>query len=967
MSTQYGTRVDAPVVAGNNSDDDIASAIGRQIQGSFQYFDTVADMQDWSAKFKSRVYKTVAKVQTGANGEREEFKWDGINPDGSDGKWVKISDNGGVSLQNLDNDVYGNVKSIKVLGADLIQTKDGQIIIDIPKGDASSKSPAGDRSMGLQNASAINDLSKLITSLTGRVDAEATYFYKGGVPVFPDDPKRAYLVTVAGNASRSINAYTPDPSNGELLDGALLFIVNEDKDSIVTLSAVTSQSIDGGSSIEIPANNHAMLLGYDKKTSNWVKILSLSLSGKASETGSGPTLSVYDSGNGNFTGIEKLMFGNAIVTGSRVEKDKVTVTSVVKLRDEKQFMKEATDCRIVYPLQIANDPSLDNSALISIDQEHFNKAYDFRKAEGYLGYLGRDLVMTSQVKQSDDTHLTTAYLYPDSTMFQTKGKMITPNPRSKCISLTKDIDQNIDFYVGVTVDTIGVADVDGEVVVSLIETSNPNVAVNSASGEPMAKSHQLQRGENVGSFLIDGVLSLDVDSLDLKVKIQSTCGSILISGVLDGLTGVVVQELRENEQVGQAMTKWTADTGISPILQITPASKPVIEMPSIEAMKADGIEPDVTYPSAFTISTIDGWSLYSKSEFAIKMDDEALWMDDSSFINFGVILDEKTTSRITGKKLTITSEMAPYSGDFMLLPLNWMRKEDAPAFPAVTGIDANGKPVLSPGWYEVTSPLNIPKLQKGVTHTYSVYVGDSVQNLAFVIVPAKLGTKDNLAQLAIKSFKVVENDAKTTYDIKHKSMPNELYMTTSLEIFTRKDSHTNVSADGTAIPVWFHPDTRLHQSGNAPIYPCRIKEFEATGMQFDKQGSVKLDFSMSYTATEDANFIFYAMHYDRNGKLVGNEHHKGVPSGMISSSQRLFSIDDSETVRRDATFTADVNKGDFIVMYAQCAKSDVIQLIYQTGTYDQLHRNSAAVCTVTYMTEGSGNWAKGKIYDTGMY
>lgn len=87
MTIEYGTRVDAPIVAGSDDHDDIASAIGNQIRGNFQKFETIAERDAWTNKYKTRLFKTTAFVKSNADGDPQWFEWSGTKTDGTDGAW----------------------------------------------------------------------------------------------------------------------------------------------------------------------------------------------------------------------------------------------------------------------------------------------------------------------------------------------------------------------------------------------------------------------------------------------------------------------------------------------------------------------------------------------------------------------------------------------------------------------------------------------------------------------------------------------------------------------------------------------------------------------------------------------------------------------------------------------------------------------------------------------------------------
>lgn len=115
MTKQYGTRVDAPIVAGNDDTDDIASALGWQVKGNWQRFATLVDRDKWSKAFPSRVFNTTAFVMSDEDNFPNAYIWDGKSEDGSDGKWVETSMPGGIIIADTGGAITKRAKTL-VLG-----------------------------------------------------------------------------------------------------------------------------------------------------------------------------------------------------------------------------------------------------------------------------------------------------------------------------------------------------------------------------------------------------------------------------------------------------------------------------------------------------------------------------------------------------------------------------------------------------------------------------------------------------------------------------------------------------------------------------------------------------------------------------------------------------------------------------------------------------------------------------------
>lgn len=115
---QYGTRVDAPLVAGSALGDDWPVAFANQIQGNWQTFSNAEHLDKWTKMYKSRLFNTVAFVKDGENHYPSLYSWSGAKKDGTDGNWVFIGYLGGIAITDL-NGALLRIDSTIVLGEGL--------------------------------------------------------------------------------------------------------------------------------------------------------------------------------------------------------------------------------------------------------------------------------------------------------------------------------------------------------------------------------------------------------------------------------------------------------------------------------------------------------------------------------------------------------------------------------------------------------------------------------------------------------------------------------------------------------------------------------------------------------------------------------------------------------------------------------------------------------------------------------
>lgn len=167
---QYGTRVDAPIVAGASVGDDWPSAFASQIQGNWQTFGTLAHRDKWTSMYKSRRYNTVAFVKKGENNYPSIYSWSGTKKDGTDGNWTFVGYLGGVAITDLSGALL-RIDSTIVLGQGLSIEEAGDqgngvvIKLDQPPSSQPAASTGSSVSIGQQwgHYGLVNDVTEINT------------------------------------------------------------------------------------------------------------------------------------------------------------------------------------------------------------------------------------------------------------------------------------------------------------------------------------------------------------------------------------------------------------------------------------------------------------------------------------------------------------------------------------------------------------------------------------------------------------------------------------------------------------------------------------------------------------------------------------------------------------------------------------------------------------------------------------
>ncbi|AUS01875.1 hypothetical protein NVP2044O_11 [Vibrio phage 2.044.O._10N.261.51.B8] len=146
MTEKFGTNVYAPVVAGKDTDDDMAVAFNSELQGAVQPFENIAERDAWAAKFKSHLFKTVAFIIE----DDDHYKWSGTQEDGSDGSWVKVDKYTGLTLTDKEKTEWSPVNNIDFPQAEFNQVgQKTQITFPDSSFTLSVKDEAGTDTLGI--------------------------------------------------------------------------------------------------------------------------------------------------------------------------------------------------------------------------------------------------------------------------------------------------------------------------------------------------------------------------------------------------------------------------------------------------------------------------------------------------------------------------------------------------------------------------------------------------------------------------------------------------------------------------------------------------------------------------------------------------------------------------------------------------------------------------------------------------
>lgn len=186
-----------------------------------------------------------------------------------------------IASKNWVNSLASNksnpVTHVSLIGSDKLQMThaDGtKNVLALPSQGGTDLTPLRDEITMLersltQQGNDITGLKAKFGNLEHAVDGlHSTYVYTGAeLPAFPDEVQGRYFITLKGQAAREIAIDMPDFDSGDIKDGTMFYLSNDNAQAKVTLESVADQTIGGASTIDILPNHQLLMF---KNGDDWV-------------------------------------------------------------------------------------------------------------------------------------------------------------------------------------------------------------------------------------------------------------------------------------------------------------------------------------------------------------------------------------------------------------------------------------------------------------------------------------------------------------------------------------------------------------------------------------------------------------------------------------------------------------------------------------------------------------------------
>jgi len=454
--------------------------------------------------------------------------------------------------------------------------------------------------------------------------------------------------------------------------------------------------------------------------------------------------------------------------------------------DQQSGLGIVNEISIEPPLNVFDDPDSANQYALRMGIQH--GYYELAKPPNYLAYMTEEEEVTGRLKPGA-TGVRYSTIWFDDIIVP--GNMFLPtNKADKSFTLQDympDDDPNVSggkpFLIIARLQLKGKAPSDGFVELMLrsidkgTADQDGNVLLD-INGNPIGFNKHYSDGEEFG-FLEVASIYMAKGAVETQIMLEHsfTSDNIIITDRTEGISGIMIQALRDDYKTGDALQQFENDT-----LQNIEFSSHYngedifnINYFLFNDVAAASINPGDGETNA------DGFHFYNTTKCNTSIQNKTFFIADDGtddcYFNMGKIFNSEKTSMLRGKELDITVGLENKANAYDIYMAKWVGVPDKYSKQIITDKVATN-PTMEPHWS--LDPFHLEINADPVSGEHSVTgkltVPSDAVNFAIIIAPK---TKERPLSLQIKKFQVDVSEPFTGYIIHAPELIGERHLVSS--------------------------------------------------------------------------------------------------------------------------------------------------------------------------------------------
>lgn len=645
---------------------------------------------------------------------------------------------------------------------------------------------------------------------------------------------------------------------------------------------------------------------------------------------------VGDDGTANI-GITDIEIPQAIVEVEPKEKTKAFIKPYIKVStppkdsfgsdEDKGLATEykANAIKVMPPLQAYSDPDSQMGTVIELKHGEFEKSHP----SGYLAYNNTELKILA--KKDDDNRFNKGAIWFDNVIVE-NGQGISINRAEKTfgVQYAGDLDPNeIDgqlFLISARVCFKGVAPNGGFIRLMLAnKIYNPmqedTVYVMDESDNIMAVEKYYQQNEELGYLDLIGIVKAK-GLQEFKVVVYDSFAndSIEIENHSNGVSGIMIQELKKGDKTGRALLQYENDTDQNINYASYYFGQDVFDVGYLNAFN----EPLTSIPNSTVRELGNGFRFVAINGASYGVVNNLQRLSGTDF-NFGNILGAEKTRLLMGRDLKVSLTLQDSQSELNLTFLKWTGVAEDYTKEVFGSREQNGSVLFDAGWEVVDKKIINPLVVGGLhDEVFTFTIPSDAKNVGFILYPSigrgtditlkefKLDVAQPFYASVIKSTDLL-NESHLAYDLEYSKFTGDLYNKFGGVRYT-----LNNTQGGLPMPVGTNrsgkADVELDTTVNQ-VAGTQIGEGEGA-LKFNREGKVIIKTKVNVWNEQSTNnaFKFWWAIVSADGQTFTK-----IDSSELTGT---VSANNKGTFYNMPPFSLDVKVGDRIALRGYADKSD---------------------------------------------